>query len=124
MSTAPLTLKSGLHIPRGTKLEIATAAIHADDASLPNAAFFDGLRYYNMRQRPDHTVRHQYISTGKADLSWGYGRHACPGRFFADIEIKMVLAEFLIHFEVKNPEGQGRYANLEFEANVSSIFMV
>jgi cytochrome P450 len=64
-------------------------------------------------------MKHQYISTGKTDLRWGYGRHACPGRFLADAEMKMLLSELLLHFDVKNPEGQGRHANIAFDNNVS-----
>lgn len=100
-------------------MEVATGAIHADDAFFEEATSFDGLRFYRMREMPDEASKHQYISTGRADLSWGYGRHACPGRFFADIEIKAILSEFLVRYEIRNPEGQPRHANIEFESNVS-----
>lgn len=119
MALRPLTLKNGLHIPKATKMEIATAAIHSDETHFYDAQTFDGLRFYKMRQRyADEESKHQYISTGKSDLAWGYGRHACPGRFLADIEIKLVLTEFLMRFEVKNPVGQPRHANIEFETSV------
>lgn len=118
MAVKPLTLKNGLHIPKATKMEIATAAIHADESYFEGGAAFDGLRFYKMRQNPEEASKHQYISTGKTDLSWGYGRHACPGRFLADVEIKLIMTEFLMRFEVRNPDGQPRHPNLEFEANV------
>ena len=46
-------------------------------------------------------------------MGFGYGRHACPGRFFAAAEIKLLLARILLDYEVKMPEEQTRrYANL------------
>lgn len=100
-------------------MEIASSAIQVDDHLYPDAQNFDGLRFYNMRQAEGQAVKHQYISTGKNDLSWGYGRHACPGRFIADVEIKLVLAEFLMHYDIKNPRGEPRHQSIEFEATVS-----
>lgn len=56
-----------MSIPKGIKLEIATAAIHFDDAVFCNASTFDPLRYYNMRET--EPMKHQYVSTGKNNLS-------------------------------------------------------
>jgi cytochrome P450 len=36
-------------------------------------------------------------------LAFGYGRHACPGRFFAANEIKMILARLVLDFDIKMP---------------------
>jgi cytochrome P450 len=45
---------------------------------------------------------------------FGYGRHACPGRFFAANEIKMMLSRFLLNYEFKNEDGSNeRYAQIE-----------
>ena len=119
MALAPLTLSDGTYIPTGTKLELATCSLHADESRFPKALEFDGLRYYKKRLEPGAENKHQYISVGASDLSWGYGRHSCPGRFVADIEIKLVLAEVLLNYDVKFPEGVGRPKNVEFEATVS-----
>ncbi len=38
-------------------------------------------------------------------MPFGFGRHACPGRFFAANEIKLVLAQLLLNYDMKLPEG-------------------
>ena len=47
-------------------------------------------------------------ATGTSFLTFGHGRHACPGRFFAITELKVMLAEVLTNYEVqpvaKRPE--------------------
>ena len=34
-------------------------------------------------------------------LTFGYGRHACPGRFFAAAELKLMLALIVMNYDVK-----------------------
>lgn len=46
-------------------------------------------------------------------MHFGYGRHACPGRFFAANEIKLMLVRLLMDYDIKMPDGvDGRYANI------------
>ncbi|KAK7211221.1 hypothetical protein V2G26_018399 [Clonostachys chloroleuca] len=113
-----LTLSNGLYIPRGTKMELPTTAIQVDDRLYEKPQVFDGLRFYEGRHKEGSENKHLYISTGKLDLAWGYGRHVCPGRFIADVEIKLVMAEFLLRFYIRNPAGQPRHPDLEFESNL------
>lgn len=51
-------------------------------------------------------------------LGWGYGKTACPGRFLADIEIKLIVSFILLNYDLKNPEGQGRHKHVHFENQV------
>jgi len=52
---------------------------------------------------------------------FGYGRHACPGRFFAANELKVIIVKILERFEIKYPDGvKERYQNTSFEQSVSS----
>lgn len=39
--------------------------------------------------------RHQFVTTSTDSLVFGHGNHACPGRFFASNEIKVVIIELL-----------------------------
>lgn len=41
-------------------------------------------------------------------MNFGAGKHACPGRFFAGNEIKMVLAYFLLNYDMKLKDGETR----------------
>ncbi|XDG02270.1 hypothetical protein ABKA04_001885 [Annulohypoxylon sp. FPYF3050] len=54
--------------------------------------------------------RWQFTSIGDSAMNFGLGKHACPGRFFAGCEIKMVLAYLLLNYDIKLREGEGRPA--------------
>ncbi|KAI8295028.1 hypothetical protein K4K59_004849 [Colletotrichum sp. SAR11_240] len=104
-ATADLTLPDGIFIPKGTKIEVNTASIHVDEAYYPDPQRFDGLRYYRLRQIPGDENKHMYYSVGKNDLSFGFGRHACP--------------ELLMEYDVQTTLKSGRPKNVEFEALVA-----
>ncbi|CAK7217036.1 hypothetical protein SCUCBS95973_003015 [Sporothrix curviconia] len=61
-ATGHLTLPDGTFVPKGTKLEIATAAIYADGSIYPEPEKFDGMRFYRMRQEPGEEGKHQFTS--------------------------------------------------------------
>ncbi|KAI0405194.1 cytochrome P450 [Xylaria palmicola] len=52
--------------------------------------------------------RHQFTSIGDASQNFGLGKHACPGRFFAAQEIKLILSHLLLHYEIKLRDGEAR----------------
>jgi cytochrome P450 len=45
-------------------------------------------------------------------LNFGHGNHACPGRFFASNEIKIVLIELLRNWDFRFLERKGRPENV------------
>ncbi|KAI1738014.1 cytochrome P450, partial [Xylaria scruposa] len=74
---------------------------------------FDGLRYIKQRQQGARLgTRHQYSSTDKQHITFGHGRFACPGRFVAAAEIKIVLAMMLERYQISFGEGCARPKNL------------
>ncbi|PSN68834.1 ent-kaurene oxidase [Corynespora cassiicola Philippines] len=111
-----ITLSNGQYIPPGVVLEVPAWAIYRDDANYPDGDTFDGFRHYKLRQSgtaTDH-ARNQFVTTNETNLAFGYGRHACPGRFFAASEIKMMLARLVLDYDFKNVEGEvERYPNIE-----------
>lgn len=59
-------------------------------------------------------------SNRKKSLNFGYGVHACPGRFFASQEIKLLMLYFLRNYDIKlADEAAGRPANIIKEFQVS-----
>jgi cytochrome P450 len=85
---------------------IAVASVGPDPES------FDGFRHYRHRQQPGHANLHQFAMTDKENMHFGHGRYACPGRFFATHSIKILIAQFLLKYNMKFPEGSGRPANV------------
>ncbi|KAL1605327.1 hypothetical protein SLS60_004875 [Paraconiothyrium brasiliense] len=113
------TLSNGQYIPAGAKIEVASHAVYQDPVNHPNsepADVFDGYRSYKLRQggtASDH-ARNQFVTTNEQNLMFGYGKHACPGRFFAANEIKMILANLILNYDFKNEDGSRvRYSQLD-----------
>ncbi|KAB8264189.1 hypothetical protein BDV32DRAFT_118232 [Aspergillus pseudonomiae] len=52
------------------------------------------------------------------NLAFGHGKFACPGRFYAVNEMKMILACMLICFEIIFPEGQGRAQSFTIDSDL------
>jgi cytochrome P450 len=91
----------------------------------PDADTFDGFRFSRMQEeaaRAGHNdievvseekaasgmFTRQMVSTTTDHIIFGHGRHACPGRFFAAIQLKTMLAHILINYDVKaEVEGVG-----------------
>lgn len=107
----PITLSDGQTLKPGTHICLASYSISRDSDVVPNQEF-DGFRYYEMRKDPDEDKAMQYAMTDKNHLHFGHGRFACPGRFFAANELKMILGELLLDYDFKYPEGKSRPKNI------------
>jgi hypothetical protein len=119
------TLSDGRVVPAGVTIEVPALAISSDPDVFPNADEYDPLRFYKMRQQAKDTSNesgalNQFVSVSTNSLNFGYGRHACPGRFFAANEIKMIFANALMKYDLKLANGETeRYTNMEFAHMVS-----
>ncbi|KAK4032898.1 hypothetical protein C8A01DRAFT_40658 [Parachaetomium inaequale] len=115
------SLSNGQVIPAGVVIEVPAAAISHDPEVFPDADKFDPWRFARLREQAraageaEAAAQNQFVSVNPNVLTFGFGRHACPGRFFAANEIKMIMANFVLAYEVRLPEGVSeRYPNLEF----------
>ncbi|KAJ9131025.1 ent-kaurene oxidase [Pleurostoma richardsiae] len=113
VATNNMELPDGTFIPKGTALEAPVCCVHGDDSIHENAEQFDGLRFYRTRLLPGSEHKNQYITPSLSSLNFGYGRHACPGRFLGDCIVKLVLSEVLLNYDIKLPEGRPRAKNVE-----------
>ncbi|KAK7418725.1 hypothetical protein QQX98_003743 [Neonectria punicea] len=104
MTTADVKLSDGTVLPKN-KLTLVSAHKHWDPESYENPDQFDGHRFYKMRQVPGKENKAQLVSVSPDHMGFGYGLHACPGRFFASEEIKLVLCHILLKYDVKLVEG-------------------
>lgn len=117
----PFALPNGQLIPQGVTIEVPAVGVNADSEVFERAEDFDPLRFYNLREQAkqrgsvEGAAQNQFVSVSQNSLTFGYGRHACPGRFFAANEIKMILANAIMGWEFKMVEGiSERYPNVEF----------
>lgn len=85
-----------------------------DENVYPNAQTFDGLRFWNMRQKPGNETRYQLASTSAEHFGFGHGLHACTGRFFATIEVKILLIHLIMKYDWKFADRTDRPRSLMF----------
>ncbi|KAJ3533491.1 hypothetical protein NMY22_g7312 [Coprinellus aureogranulatus] len=98
---------SGVFIPKGTM--VGTNAIDAQfdqDMFGSNAFEFDPNRFIKLEETTGKRI--QLPTSTLHTLTFGYGRHACPGRFFAAQEMKLLIAYFLIHYDLKLDNKDGK----------------
>lgn len=105
----PISLSDGTELPVGTRLVTPMAGIAHDERFFPNPDTLDALRFYRLRQESaEANNRLQFTSIGDTYVNFGAGKQACPGRFFASNEIKLVLARFVLAYEVRLRPGDDR----------------
>lgn len=124
----PITLSNGQVIPAGCLVEVASHSVMNDPAVVADPEVFDPLRFYRMREQEGLAgldkagagATNQFVSVNPTNLTFGYGRHACPGRFFAANEVKMIIGRALLDYDVKLLDGvTERYPNIRFADSVS-----
>ncbi|KAI0409325.1 cytochrome P450 [Xylaria palmicola] len=107
----PLTLSDGTAIPPGTFIS-TPAYWAARDASAfpPTGDGFEPWRWSDLRAEAERkglsAVPYLASTPSPHNLHWGYGRNACPGRFMAAVEVKLIIAWILWNFDVSFPLGQ------------------
>lgn len=107
-----ITLSDATVIPKGASL-VVSAHTMQDESIYLNAHTYDGYRFYRKRQEPGHENKHQLVMTSAEHYGFGHGVRACPGRFFATNEIKILLAHIILKYDIRFPDGQSRPANWE-----------
>ncbi|KAF8271106.1 cytochrome P450 [Lactarius quietus] len=107
LALRPFTFSNGITVPPGTLVGLPGGVVHRDGEIYPNPEEFDGFRFAKLRERDvDAVARHQALSTSVDHLTFGYGRHACPGRFFVVNEVKALLAHVVLTYDIKFEEGK------------------
>lgn len=95
-----MVLSSGFELKKGTRINVDAARMW--DAQL----YEDPLRWIpdrfsKMRTTEGQEQAAQLVSTSPDHLAFGHGQHACPGRFFAAIEIKIALCRLILDYDWK-----------------------
>ncbi|KAK2736196.1 hypothetical protein FQN57_000870 [Myotisia sp. PD_48] len=115
----PITLSNGMKLPAGQVVHCNTAVLEDAPANWGDPNIFDGFRFHRLRSNPSDSNKYQFASSNLEFMEWGLGREACPGRFYASCEIKIILAHILLKYEIafENPEA-GRPENFMIEVDV------
>ncbi|KIM39577.1 hypothetical protein M413DRAFT_447055 [Hebeloma cylindrosporum] len=95
------TFSDGTTVPSGTTIAIALDNVHLNEKYYPNALTFDPWRFVKLKEQDATGKRFDIVTTGLDSLAFGYGRHACPGRYFAACELKLMFAHAVMNYDVK-----------------------
>ena len=85
--------------PQGTIVSVNPTQAHHDPETYENPEQFEGFRFAKMRLQQDS--KKYDMATPPKFLPFGYGRHACPGRYFAACKFKIMLAHTVLNYVVK-----------------------
>jgi len=117
-----LKLSTGLFLPKGSCITTShpyapgnnpEGTIMTSEKSAPLDVFYP-WRYSEIRAIPGQETGHQFVTSSADSPIFGLGPHACPGRFFASNEIKVVLVELLKRFDIAlGPNGEGVSSGLK-----------
>ncbi|KAK6064319.1 cytochrome P450 [Seiridium cupressi] len=100
--TTPWTFKDGLQIPAGTTFAFPSFHYNFDPKIHSNPEVFDAKRHLRKRGNLSDTHKYHFASTSEDSVNWGAGRHACPGRFFAQETLKLMLMHLLMNYDIKH----------------------
>ena len=88
-------------LPAGTTISLAAGPMARDSTYYNDPSRFDGYRFCKSEE-PES----EYTGIEPGNLSWGSGRFTCPGRWYASVMIKMLLATLILEYDIGYPEGQ------------------
>ncbi|PVH96446.1 putative cytochrome P450 [Periconia macrospinosa] len=109
-----ITLHDGTVLPKGCCFAVPAYFMAMDPERWGNPQEFDGNRFLKLRG-DNSGGKYTFIETGIGQndlIAFGHGPHACPGRFFLNNEIKVILSYLLLNYEMKLLDGESRPENL------------
>ncbi|KAK1497021.1 ent-kaurene oxidase [Colletotrichum tamarilloi] len=87
--TKPVTLEDGTQLLPGTNIAVPMVGPLQDNLDYTESTQLDPYRFVSIRSeaRSDplqyaNKEQYQFVSSTKENMAFGFGRHACPGRFF------------------------------------------
>ncbi|OAX80967.1 hypothetical protein ACJ72_04696 [Emergomyces africanus] len=99
-----IELSDKTFLPKGELIIVACDKMWDPD-TYPNPNTFDPYRFLKLRETPGHETSAQLVSPSPEHLGFGFGKHACPGRFFAANEVKIALCHILLKYDIKLADG-------------------
>ncbi|KAJ3970554.1 cytochrome P450 [Lentinula raphanica] len=101
------TFSNGTVVPAGAIMSVASVGMHHDNTLYEDPEEMKAFRFSNMRSKEGEGLKHQMVGIDPTfTLFGGGGRHMCPGRFFAVSELKALIGEVLLAYDIKFENGE------------------
>lgn len=108
--------EDGIHLAPGTMVSILAHQVQTDPDRFDDPLKFDPYRFSRVREAamdpeavaagtgkvPLNTL--SMVATSSDYLAFSHGKHACPGRFLVDFELKMILAYAVMNYHLEFPK--------------------
>lgn len=114
-----ITTPGGVHIPPGTMVVSYGYPRMHDGEIYPDPEEFRPFRFAEKRIDEGSTsflegARQAFTTTSGEFTGFGHGRHACPGRFFASVELRLMLAYLVMNydFEFQDTRPRNKWINI------------
>lgn len=108
VSAGEVDLGHGITVTKGVRMAIPTQNIHLDAAYYEDPQRFDAFRFSRAFEGLDEAglqaqaqEREFVVTPTLSFLPLGYGRHACPGRWFAAQTMKQALVYIVLNYDVE-----------------------
>ncbi|KAM7221982.1 cytochrome p450 [Rhypophila decipiens] len=105
-------------LPKGTMFSFLSKMPQTDEQTYPDALKLDPFRFSRMREAAAAAEGIEkgaapppvsFVSLSLDHLPFAHGKHACPGRFIVDFEMKMLFCYLLKNYDIEWPsEYEGR----------------
>ncbi|EWZ87340.1 hypothetical protein FOWG_09227 [Fusarium oxysporum f. sp. lycopersici MN25] len=91
-----ITLDNSIHVPPGVHIEVPMHSIHMDNSLYADAGIFKPFRFTD-----GTSTSRSVVTLDESFLGFGYGKNACPGRFFGSHIMKVILAYLVMNYDVE-----------------------
>ncbi|PHH78827.1 hypothetical protein CDD80_6198 [Ophiocordyceps camponoti-rufipedis] len=92
----PIVLSDGYQLQPGQQIAIPAKNLNLDDDIISEADAYNPSRWATQQQ-----ASASFAHSSSANLHFGLGRYACPGRFFAAYMIKSIMSRLLLEYDIK-----------------------
>lgn len=93
----------GVHVKAGNRVCTPSYVMMQDDAVYSSASEFHPFRFVREEQKKEDGTPPKlplsFATTSNQYLHFGHGKYACPGRFFAANELKLLLAFMILNYD-------------------------
>ncbi|KUL83712.1 hypothetical protein ZTR_07519 [Talaromyces verruculosus] len=99
-----IELSESVKIPKGAYV-VVSAHNMMDPNIYPEPSKFDAYRFIKRAQVPDLARFSSFSAVSLEHTGFGFGKHACPGRTYVTLELKILLSHIILKYDWRLLDG-------------------